>query len=534
MPSFSRSRLLALTPDRSAARRLAAACALVLLCCHAAIAADRATITVDAARAIGTLKPLRGVNGAPDVTFLDPKTVDRRASPTDITAAYRAARINLVRTHDSHGAADLDPATGPLPALRTPFGPAPSTRELDLNVIFPDPKADPSDPRSYSFGPTDKLVDGIKRSGAEVMFRLGRSGMTTAEPPTDLDRYGEVIRHVVLHYNQGWAGGRRDGIRYWEVWNEPDLGQIFWRGTPEQYFRLYGAAAKAVKAADPKALVGGPTIAVVNQPTPYREGFLAYVRDHRLPLDFFSWHWYSTDADDPYDFVRLGRQMRTMLDGYGLRRTESIVDEWNHELRSKAPQSPAEYAAFTASAIVYMQDGAIDQQALYRADHEFGPKGPTKVGQALVALGRMADTPIRLAVAGGDDQGLAVQAARSDDGRLVQVLISNYEIPAGKRAPRKGPDILHEGELFDLQLLPRRAVSYPANAGYDLRVPGLRPGADYEVERWRMTAGRDFALVDTARMKGADVALRADLPPPSIELIVIRRKGGRTRASRTN
>lgn len=494
-------------------------------------APGHATITVDAAKPIGTLKPLRGVNGAPDMSFLDPKTVDmRQGPPANLTAAYRDAHINLVRTHDSNGAADLDPTFGPLEPMKTPFGPMPAqARNIDLNVIFPDAKADPANPKSYNFGPTDRLIDGIARSGAEVMFRLGRSGMTTALPPTDLARYGEVIRHVVLHYNKGWAGGRHDAIRYWGVWNEPDLGHIFWRGTPQQYYALYAAASKAVKAADPQAWVGGPTIAVVNEPTPYREGFLAYVRDHHLPLDFFSWHWYSTDADDPYDFVRLGHTMRALLDSYGFMRTQSIVDEWNHELRTRAPQSAMGYAAFTDSAIIYMQDGAIDQQALYRADHEFGPHGdaPTKVGQALIALGRMADTPVRLATAGVTDTGLAVQAGRSRDGRVLKVLISNYEVAADKRQPRKGPDVLHEGDLFDLKLLPRRAVSYGPNQGYDLSVAGLAPAGRYEVERYRVTADRDLALVDRQTVTGRALKLRADLPPPAIELIVITRASSR-------
>ena len=41
-----------------------------------------------------------------------------------------------------------------------------------------------------------------------------------------------------MHYNQGWANGFHDNIRYWEFWNEADLS-IFWTETPEQFYRLY-------------------------------------------------------------------------------------------------------------------------------------------------------------------------------------------------------------------------------------------------------------------------------------------------------
>ncbi len=269
--------------------------------------ADYAVMSVDAGHAAGALKPLRGVSGAPDMSFAgDALNSGFIKRPADVSAAYRDGRVNLVRTHDSLGAADIDRVDGPLPPLP---GPTMGERGHNEFVLFPDLSADPADPKSYNFGPTDHLIAGIRAINANVIFRLGRGSGTTAEPPKDLAKYGEIIRHIVLHYNKGWAGGFKDSVRYWEVWNEPDLGLIWWRGTPEQYYRLYGAAAKAVKAADPKALVGGPTIALVNQSQPYREGFLAYARDHRLPLDFFSWHYYS-DANDPQDFPAIGREMR--------------------------------------------------------------------------------------------------------------------------------------------------------------------------------------------------------------------------------
>ncbi len=42
----------------------------------------------------------------------------------------------------------------------------------------------------------------------------------------------------------------------WELWNEPDIS--YWRGTPEEYNKLYDYTADAVKRALPTARVGGP------------------------------------------------------------------------------------------------------------------------------------------------------------------------------------------------------------------------------------------------------------------------------------
>lgn len=73
----------------------------------------------------------------------------------------------------------------------------------------------------------------------------------------------------------------------------------FWSGTEQQYFELYRRIAHSVKEADPRALVGAPAIAKPNDNTPYRDEFLPQVRSTHTPLDFYSWHWYATDSNDP-------------------------------------------------------------------------------------------------------------------------------------------------------------------------------------------------------------------------------------------
>ena len=77
---------------------------------------------------------------------------------------------------------------------------------------------------SYGFGATDKLVQAIRDSGAEVYYRVGRSAGGNLEPPKDFDKYARIVAHIAMHYNQGWAHGFHDHIRYWEIWNEPDSG----------------------------------------------------------------------------------------------------------------------------------------------------------------------------------------------------------------------------------------------------------------------------------------------------------------------
>ncbi len=217
-------------------------------------------IAIDATVAVGVLRPLSGV----------------QAANAQGAAFYRAAHIDLVRIHDLGGAGDID-------------------------AIFPDMNADADDPKSYNFAATDRLLASIRSGGAEPLFAIDRSAAAAAAPPADPIKWAQIVRHVVLHYNAAWDKGFRDGIRYWEIGNAPD-SKLFWAGSPEQYYALYDKTARAIQAADDSALVGGPAISMPLAAGAYREKFLDFVRMNRLPLDFFSWHFYAADSNDPYLF----------------------------------------------------------------------------------------------------------------------------------------------------------------------------------------------------------------------------------------
>jgi xylan 1,4-beta-xylosidase len=484
---------------------------------------DLRQITVNASVPRGHLRSLQGVNGAPAPGSHKPENFKfggwNMSEGIDVSAGYRMARIDLVRTHDAYGPADID---AKFETAETPGGGVISARR-DVYDIFPDPAADANDPRSYNFAPTDQMIASIQKVGAQVMFRLGRSEGADAQPPKDFDKYAAIANHIVLHYNRGWAKGFHYRIRYWEIWNEPDLGKVFWAGTAQQYFELYGKLVRAVKAADPGALVGGPAIARPNDDTPYRDAFLEYVRAEHLPLDFYSWHWYATDSNDPLDFIRISKDTRSRLDRHGFKRTRSMVTEWNYGLMDPLP-SPMQRATFITAALIYMQDAPIDAATLYRADSVFGSDGatPDKTGQALIALGRLKDTPYRLDVTGADLNGFAVEAARSADGRVVQVLLSNYQIPSQFLGPRTADDVLHVPPVFDVRLLARRSISYRNNSGYDLTIDHLPANRHYSVERCRISASHDFQSLGTSQYADAPIHLQVELPPPAIELVTIR------------
>jgi hypothetical protein len=322
------------------------------------------------------------------------------------------------------------------------------------------------------------------------------------------------VKHVVLHYNAAWGRGFRYGIRYWEVWNAPDSKQ-FWSGSPAEYYRLYEKTAQAIQAADPDALVGGPALSKPLIAGDYREKFMDFVRLNRLPLDFFSWHFYAVDSNDPYVFVSIARQLRIILDARGFGSTKNILDEWNVDPAAQDLSSGAR-AAFAASSLIYMLGGPIDAQSYRRAiaPVSLGNGAADAVGSALGAFGALKSTPVLIRTTGGDDAGFVIVAGRSKDNRLVQILISNYQIAA---------KYLHPRDNWDTTLPERRTLDYVNNGGYDATVSLPAPGK-YQVKRYRISDSGNLALLEQRIETGPSIRLQAALPPPAVELIIISAK----------
>ncbi len=76
-----------------------------------------------------------------------------------------------------------------------------------------------------------------------------------AYPPKDYAKWAELVYQWARHSVQKY--GRAEVETWlWEVWNEPNIS--YWKGTPEEYHKLYDYSVDAVKRALPTARVGGP------------------------------------------------------------------------------------------------------------------------------------------------------------------------------------------------------------------------------------------------------------------------------------
>jgi xylan 1,4-beta-xylosidase len=110
-----------------------------------------------------------------------------------------------------------------------------------------------------------------------------------AYPPSDYEKWAELVRQWVNHEVERY-GLAEVQTWSWEVWNEPDIS--YWRGTPEEYFKLYDFTAGAVKSVSPQMRVGGPATTGPNggSGAAFLRQFLEHCARTGAPLDFVSYH----------------------------------------------------------------------------------------------------------------------------------------------------------------------------------------------------------------------------------------------------
>jgi Glycosyl hydrolases family 39 len=148
------------------------------------------------------------------------------------------------------------------------------------------------------WGADSPMLDNIIAQGAqpvisfsgEPVWDASSSGVTGQldDLPVNTSEYQQLVKDGLNHLRSKYPG-----IRYIEVWNEPDNDNM----TPAQYEAFYQSVAQAVQAVNASLpsgqlpfLIGGPA---VYQPTSaLMSSFISFVKAQNVELDFLSWHEY--------------------------------------------------------------------------------------------------------------------------------------------------------------------------------------------------------------------------------------------------
>ena len=333
---------------------------------------DAAEIKVDFAAAKGPVKPVNGVGQGPILGWND----------CSMFHYLKEAGIPYARLHDTGGA----------------FG---KNLFVDIPNLFRDFNADENDPASYDFTFTDGLLKAFVENGVEPYFRLGvtienvhRVKAYRVFPPKDYAKWARICEHVVRHYNEGWADGSRLGITYWEIWNEADNspepeGNPMWKGSFDEYMKLYETTAKHLKAQFPAIKVGGYAgcgFYAVTGGFGWEEAhcdprtkyfvecylrFLDFVKATESPLDFFSFHSYDTPDRVARQIAFAAQKLREA----GFAKTELHFNEWLPGAWLGGLGSAIQ-AGRIAAELAMLQESPVDVACLYDARCQASPYSP--------------------------------------------------------------------------------------------------------------------------------------------------------------
>jgi hypothetical protein len=182
-----------------------------------------------------------------------------------------------------------------------------------------------SSDNNFDWTRVDSAVDHAHARGLTVLAMPTYSpswtrprGTTDKTPPTDPNQYAEFVEAAVRRYGaySSVAKYRNNPVKYWELWNEPNL-RSFWQDpvtrlpNPEAYAEMIGRTYPRAKAADASAtfmvggLVGPIDISAPEflrrvysyhksqrpgSPIPFDAVGLHPYSSHRTPLTFESWN----------------------------------------------------------------------------------------------------------------------------------------------------------------------------------------------------------------------------------------------------
>lgn len=256
----------------------------------------------------------------------------------------------------------------------------------------------------------DARLRSAERSGAEALLIIDYMPPALADPacaersrqfpgtnrcpPADYEMWKELVRQTVRHAccEANLMGGI-NRVRWFEVWNEPDL-ITFFSGSMADYLRIYQATNEALQEVEAEQeldlKIGGGAFLFADPP--WIEGLLGLVGTSRsdpdpevLDLDFLSWHHYANnpffgpldgvpftpDQDNPTlsaaSYADQTRFVRELVLPYKASGIDPLLwlDEWNVNAGSDDRHGNAYGAAFTAASLHAMQEAGLDRSARF-------------------------------------------------------------------------------------------------------------------------------------------------------------------------
>jgi xylan 1,4-beta-xylosidase len=210
------------------------------------------TIDVDAAAAGSPLEPVWAFYGYDEANYTT--SLEGEALLRTLVAAH--ADPVHVRTHF------LFNTGNGVPALK--WG--------STNIYTEDAAGNPV----YDYTLIDTITDATTRAGAFPLVEIGFMPQALSRrpipyenqstysldggcfyPPRDYEAWARLVAAWATHVKERYPGAESSWL--WELWNEPDIA--YWKGTFDEFARLYDHTEAALHAVFPGASLGGPAVA---------------------------------------------------------------------------------------------------------------------------------------------------------------------------------------------------------------------------------------------------------------------------------
>ncbi|WP_353480968.1 beta-xylosidase [Haliscomenobacter sp.] len=300
-------------------------CLLLLQGLYAAFGQNSSTvINVDLGKEIGEMRPFWAWFGAdePNYAYMrDGKKLLSELSAMSPVPVYFRAHNLLTSGHDT---------------MNLKWG--------STNVYTEDANGNPI----YDFTILDKIFDTYLQRGIKPMaqFSFMPEALSTnpqpyehhwqpgmpydkvytgwAYPPKDYKKWADLVYTWVKHAVERYGKAEVE-TWYWELWNEPNIG--YWKGTVEEYCKLYDYTADAAKRALPTIRMGGPetTGPSWSKAADFLKTFLTHCVSGKnyatgkigAPLDFITFHAKGAPKIvDGHVQMNMGTQLRDISEGF--------------------------------------------------------------------------------------------------------------------------------------------------------------------------------------------------------------------------
>ena len=244
---------------------------------------------------------------------------------------------------------------------------------------------------AFRWEETDKAVETFKSRNINILgllcytadwARQPDAKNTHASKPADVRDFGNYVFEIVSRY--------KGTIKYWEIWNEPDLS---WGGTVEEYVALLKEASTAAKKADPDCVIVAPALCNLG-------GFLdgVFKAGGGKYFDILADHPYATGANLEERLARLnaiqgnyGEHKKVWITETGFNsRTTRKVGETESDYQKRFQAALAEQAEIVVKNHVLALANGVEKVFWYQIGRDGDPESAENWG---LLMGDVEGTP---------------------------------------------------------------------------------------------------------------------------------------------